>query len=376
VASEAEAEALWVLFESGSLCAYNGWDSRPAAELALDVPRRGTLLAGGGRLWLNAGDEQLIVVDPVTARVTAELALPGGLDVPAVRVTEFAFGAVWLAKPGLLGRLGEAGASLTELPGEFRPTAITAAGPWLWIAASDGRLARVDPATGNITADGRLPAGHGSCEDKGLACGRAGLVATVCNQPDIFVLDPVTAAPRWSARAPDGSFIVRLFPAGPDVWAVGSNGTAVLLGDAEQPLAATVEFSDDSEVFPSAVAAGSLWIASEGDWQVTRIDAATGSVLARIDWDPAESEEDENPVLWLEGGQSALWGGNSEIDGISRIDPAVNRVVHFGPYDTIADVVVAGAPAGQAAAPSPAAGSAAAPGRPGRPALRLIRGGG
>jgi len=370
VVNEENNEALWVLFQSGWLRAFNSWNSRPAAERLLDIPPAVSMLAGGQWLWLNVGDERLILLDPVTVRVVREIALPRELDVPAALVEAFAFGAVWVAKPGLLGRLGETAASTARLPGEFQPSGLTAAGPWLWVGATDGRLARVDPATGEVTAVERLPADHGgNGGDKCLAHGQAGLVATVCNQPDIFVMDPVTAQPLWSAQVPDGSYIVSLYSAGPDVWAVGSNGTAVLLGDAQQPIKATVEFSEDSEDFPAAFAAGSLWIASEGDWQVTRIDPAAGSVLAQIDWEPEESETFANPTLWLEGGRSSLWGGNTETDGITRIDPVANRVVHFGQAEqAVVDTVVAASPGPRDLAPKPPVS--------GRPKLIVIRGGG
>jgi hypothetical protein len=370
VVNEENNEALWVLFDSGWLRAYNSWNGRPAAERLLDIPPGVRMLAGGQRLWLNVWDERLILIDPVTVRVVQEVALPRELDIPAVLVEAFAFGAVWVAKPGLLGRLGEAAASTAELPGDFEPSGLTAAGPWLWVGATDGRLARVDPATGEVAAVERLPAGNGGNHgDQCLAYGRAGLVATVCNQPDIFVLDPVTAQPLWWARVPDGSYIVSLYSAGADVWAVGSNGTAVLLGDAQQPIKATVEFSEDAETFPAAVAAGSLWIASEGDWQVTRIDPATGSVLAQIDWEPEESEAWANPRLWLEGGRSSLWGGNTETEGITRIDPVANRVVHLGRAErAVVDTVVASSPGQRDPVPKPTVS--------GRPKLIVIRGGG
>lgn len=370
VVNETNNEALWALFQSGWLRAYDSWNSRPAAELLLDVPSGVSMLAGGEWLWLNVGDERLILVNPVTARVVREVALPRELDVPAVLIEAFAFGAVWMAKPGLLGRLGEAAASAAELPGEFQPSAITAADRWLWVGATDGRLARIDPATGEVAAVERLPADHGGNHgDKCLAYGGVGLVATVCNQPDIFVMDPVTAQPLWSARVPDGSYIVSLYSAGDDVWAVGSNGTAVLLGDAQQPIKATVEFSEDSEDFPAVFAAGSLWIASESDWQVTRIDPATGSVLAEIDWEPEESETFANPRLWLEGGHSSLWGGNTETGGITRIDPVANRVVHVGQAEqAVVATVVAASPGQRDPAPKPPVS--------GRPKLTVIRGGG
>ena len=68
-----------------------------------------------------------------------------------------------------------------------------------------------------------------------------------------------------------------------------------------------------------AVGGGSLWVANHDAGTVTRIDQASGKVLADI---PVPSEP--HRVAY---GVGAVWVGNWHDDSVSRIDPATNRVV-------------------------------------------------
>jgi YVTN family beta-propeller protein len=68
-----------------------------------------------------------------------------------------------------------------------------------------------------------------------------------------------------------------------------------------------------------AVGGGSLWVANHDARTVTRIDQASGKVVADI---PVPSEP--HRVAY---GASAVWVGNWHDNSVSRIDPATNRVV-------------------------------------------------
>jgi YVTN family beta-propeller protein len=68
-----------------------------------------------------------------------------------------------------------------------------------------------------------------------------------------------------------------------------------------------------------AVGGGSLWVANHDAQTVTRIDQASGKVLADI---PVPSEP--HRVAY---GAGAAWVGNWHDNSVSRIDPATNRVV-------------------------------------------------
>jgi DNA-binding beta-propeller fold protein YncE len=68
-----------------------------------------------------------------------------------------------------------------------------------------------------------------------------------------------------------------------------------------------------------AVGGGSLWVANHDARTVTRIDQASGKVLADI---PGPSEP--HRVAY---GAGAAWVGNWHDNSVSRIDPQTNRVV-------------------------------------------------
>ena len=68
-----------------------------------------------------------------------------------------------------------------------------------------------------------------------------------------------------------------------------------------------------------AVGGGSLWVANHDERTVTRIDLASGKVVADI---PVPSEP--HRVAY---GAGAVWVGNWHDNSVSRIDPATNRVV-------------------------------------------------
>jgi YVTN family beta-propeller protein len=68
-----------------------------------------------------------------------------------------------------------------------------------------------------------------------------------------------------------------------------------------------------------AVGGGSLWVANHDERTVTRIDLASGKVVADI---PVPSEP--HRVAW---GAGAAWVGNWHDNSVSRIDPQTNRVV-------------------------------------------------
>jgi YVTN family beta-propeller protein len=68
-----------------------------------------------------------------------------------------------------------------------------------------------------------------------------------------------------------------------------------------------------------AVGGGSLWVANHDARTVTRIDQASGKVVADI---PVPSEP--HRVAY---GAGAAWVGNWHDNSVSRIDPATNRVV-------------------------------------------------
>lgn len=350
------AEALWTIDGAGTLAAYDGWTSAPAAQV--DVGPTGPwpwLLSGGGLLWVCTTDGRLAIVDPAACGVVTRLTVPEASR-PGLVATGYAFGALWFARAGQLCRVTGTGEStVTELPDGFGagtglPPAVAATSEWLWLGSGDrrrdrgNRLLRVDPATGEITLSARLPDVHLAS----LAAAPPGLVATAVNRPDVFVLDPDTGALRWATQVPDGSKIVTLYPAGDSVWAVSANGTAIRLGDPRTPVAATVAFGDNSTPYDAAAGLGSLWIADETWSTIIRVDAGTGRILARI---PVTAGEPDSPAFFPAAGESTVWVLDyNGADGFSRIDPATNQAMRV--------CESSGVNGDAAIAPTPAAGSA------------------
>jgi hypothetical protein len=329
------AEALWTVGRAGTLAAYDGWTSTPAARVDVGLPAAPlvpSLLSGGGLLWVHTIDGHLVIVDPAARSVVTRLTVPSASP-PGLVATCYALSALWFAEAGQLCRVSGTGErTVTELPDGFGagmglPPAVAATSEWLWLGSGDrwhdrgNRLLRVDPATGEITLSARLP----GVNIDSLAAAPQGLVATAVNQPDVFVLDPVTGEPRWSTQVPDGSMIVMPYPAGDGVWAVGANGTAIRLGGPRTPVAATVAFGDNSTPYYAAAGSGSLWLADEIWSTVIRVDAGTGRILARI---PVTTGEPDSPAFFPAAGESTVWVLDYNLaDGFSRIDPATNQAV-------------------------------------------------
>jgi hypothetical protein len=346
-------EALWTIGEAGVLAAYDGWTSTPAAQVDVGLPAGPlvpSLLSGGGLLWVYTIDGHLAIVDPVACSVVTRLTVPPASP-PGLGVTCYLLGALWFARAGQLWRVTASGErTVTELPDEFgagmgMPPAIAATDKWLWLGSGDcfrdqgNRLLRVDPATGEITLSARLP---GISIDS-LAAGAPGLVGTTVNQPDVVVLDPDTGALQWSTQVPDGSMIVTPYPAGDCVWAAGANGTAIRLGDAGTPVAATAAFGGNSTPYYGSAGLGSLWIADEIWSAVIRVDAGTGRILARI---PVTAGEPDSPAFFPAAGQSAVWVLDYNLaDGFSRIDPSTNQAVRVRESSGVASFSAAIAPA-------------------------------
>lgn len=68
-----------------------------------------------------------------------------------------------------------------------------------------------------------------------------------------------------------------------------------------------------------AAGAGSIWVASDNNGVVTRVDPATNSIAATIPVDPG--------TWYLAFGFDALWAVSSAQQSVQRIDPATNAVV-------------------------------------------------
>lgn len=319
-------EALWVVDGAGAVQTIDGRTGKPGPSLSIGGtdPRLPPLLAAGtDRLWsyrIDSGD--VVVIDPATSKITGRGSLPVAKPLANNHLL-VAHGALWISQPGKLTRVDRSARIATfPLPAGFRPSAATATGRWLWLAGGT-RLLRIDPAGPATITETALPGLVGE-----LATGDSTetLYATVINSPVVRRLDPTTGQPVGEVPLPHGE-LVRSLTGG---WAIGVCGDVVRLADRR-----TVRISDISQDYPAVAALGSLWVGDEVRSEIVRVDAVTGAVLARI---PFAASDPDDPSFSLIAGRSTIW----VLDrGISRVDPAANRITRLQDLPAAASAVVA-----------------------------------
>lgn len=312
-------EALWVADERGSLRAIDGRSGRITATVGLGragQPFPPVLAAGGGRVYAYRPEfGELTVVDAAAATVV------GRVDVPAVRpyagnLVFFAHGSLWIAQPGRLWRVaGKGDATSTELPVDFAPRSVTTSDHWLWL--TDGaRLVRINPVKPRPGLQVALKTGVGQ-----LA---TGIYATGLNSPEIRHLDPDDGHELATVRLDGEELALSIVGGGEQAWALGNCGNAMRLADRRQVRVSTV-----SQDLPATSAMGSLWVGDEDRSEVVRIDAVTGTVLARL---PFAAADPDDPSFGLVAGRSTVWVLDGDFGGgVSRVDAAAGRVVRVLP---------------------------------------------
>ncbi|MFC6015278.1 hypothetical protein ACFP2T_03590 [Plantactinospora solaniradicis] len=318
-------EALWVADGSGTLSAVDGRTNQVTARVGIGRSIGPPILAvGGGLVWAYQNDGRIDLVDPVRARVTASAVVVPARPLADNRLYH-GHGSLWIAQPGRLWRVSPAGKiSAIPLPADFKPTMLAATGHWLWLAGGR-RLVRVDPTTGATSIVDDLPGDTGIGQLLGT---RDSLLAVGWNQPEIWVLDPDTAAPRSSIPLSDSELVSGMYDVGGEVWATGNCGNVVRVGEVAEPQLHKVRVSDVSQDFPAAVAAGSFWVADQVRSEVVRIDLRTTEVLARL---PVEAADPDDPAFAVVAGRHSVWLLDGDVAGtrILRVDPETNRVLRL-----------------------------------------------
>jgi hypothetical protein len=315
-------EALWVADSTGTLRAFDGRTNQVSATLDLGTPAPAAtaLVTGGGLIWAYQYDRGLAVVDPVTARVVRRVPIPPARPL-AKNHTHYLHGALWVAQPGQLWRVGSASAepTRTPLPTDFDPTAVAATSRWLWLAG-DRRLVRVDPATGTVTTTTQLPAPAGIGKLLGTP---TGLFAVGWNQAAVWVLDPDSGALKHTVNIPRGELISEAYADDSTVWATGNCGDVVRVSTVEPTSVQTVKVSGE-DVDSSAVAAlGSFWVCDQDRSEVVRIDLSTATIRARI---PVLTADPDEPEFAVVAGRYSVWVVDINVAKyVQRVDPATNR---------------------------------------------------
>lgn len=305
-------ESLWEVDVAGKLRAVRAGGVVDTADTArIDRP---VLVAGGGVLWVYRLDiGEVLLVDPARATVIRHVAAPAVrpfVDNHAL----YAHGALWIAQPGRLWRIGVKGAATSSaLPAGFRPSQLVATTRRLWLAAGD-RLLRVDPADPAHPTETAVDFGVGQL----LPADQ--LYATGINSPVVHRLDPDTGAVAGTVRLAHDELASAVVGAGAQIWAVGNCGNLVRLQDRH-----AVRISEVSQDLPAVAALGSLWVGDEVRSEIVRLDPATGRVLARI---PFAAADPDDPAFALLAGETTVW----VLDGgVSQVDPATDRVTRIVP---------------------------------------------
>jgi hypothetical protein len=316
-------EALWVADSAGTLRAFDGRTNRMSAtvDLGTSAPAATALVTGGGLIWAYQDESGLAVVDPVTARLVRRVPIAPARPL-AKNLVKYAHGALWVAQPGQLWRVGSTSAEpgRASLPADFAPTVVAATEHWLWLAG--GReLVRVDPATGEVSTSVELPVGAGVSELLGTA---KGVFAVGWNEAAVWVLDPDSGGLKSTVKVPDGELIREVYAHDGTVWATGNCGDVVRVSTVEPTSVQRVRISGE-EVDSSAVAAlGAFWVADEERSEVVRIDLGTATIRARIPVLTADPDDSEFAVV---AGEHSVWVVDINLATyVQRVDPATNRL--------------------------------------------------
>jgi DNA-binding beta-propeller fold protein YncE len=192
----------------------------------------------------------------------------------------------------------------------------------LWVRAA-GAVVRVDPRTNRIVGKPlRVPA-----DAEAIAVGDGALwVARVApgdlgtpGKDTVARIDLATG--RTVATIPVGRAPLDLVATPGAVWVpnAGGGGDSVTRIDPQTNRLADRPVATGASPQSLAAGGGSLWVANHDAATVTRIELASGKVLADI---PVPSEP--HRVAY---GAGAAWVGNWHDNSVSRIDPETNRVV-------------------------------------------------
>jgi hypothetical protein len=328
-AVEPVREALWIVDDEGIVRAYDGRSKDPMAMVGLGVAASSWgLLSDGRSIWAFGDGGRIVRLDPVAARVTGRGQLPA---VPRARLPiapVVAHGAVWTSWGDQLWRVGaDAVATRVALPAGLELGHLAAGERWLWLATVDGWLFRLDPTSGVVTPVGGAPVPQiAAAFQVPGAYGRAGQfgetaegLVVVGPPATVTVLDPTTAAVRWTMPLPCESTIDgALHAASPHSWVICDTYAIPVAetGSVPVPLG-------DTWAFSSATGFGSLWIPDDMTGQLVRVEA-TGS-LRRFDL-PLTGENADLVLTVLPGRQGVWIIDSDEGVGVMHLSPQSNRV--------------------------------------------------
>jgi virginiamycin B lyase len=185
----------------------------------------------------------------------------------------------------------------------------------LWIPSCGAHtLLRADAHTGAIQA---TVAASPADSEGGIAAGAGSIWLVTSGTSELDRIDAATNAVVAKIQLPKGTF--NPIFAGDSVWVACNECAGLVRVDPKTNKVAGITKIGPKPRFLT-VGEGSVWVLNQGDGTVSRVDAATGKLLATI---PAGI-----PGL---GGEISYGGGSvwATVFGfpITRIDPATNKVV-------------------------------------------------
>jgi DNA-binding beta-propeller fold protein YncE len=211
-------------------------------------------------------------------------------------------------------------AAVIPLPGA---SSMTVAAGKLWVLGAAGTVVRIDPATNRVVGRPlRVPTDAAAIAVAQGALWAASVAPGDLGAPGDDAVTRVdlatgrTVATITVARAP---LDVAVTPRAVWVTNSGGGGDSVARIDPQTNRLAGRPVATGASPQSLAVGGGSLWVANHDARTVTRIDQASGRVVADI---PVPSEP--HRVAY---GAGAAWVGNWHDNSVSRIDPRTNRVV-------------------------------------------------
>jgi virginiamycin B lyase len=243
----------------------------------------GWLATGFGSVWLSKSESHAVLrIDPATNRLVATI--PVGSD-PELGIG-IGFGAVWIADPKdhsltqIDPKTNRVVRTLAvDLAGETEGSiGVGEGGIWLLTnrqGADSGTLSRVDPVSGQVTADIPVrPQSHAALvafHAVWVTCTGAGTVSRIDPRTNAVVAEiPVHSSPRFLA-AGAGS-----------VWVLHQgDGTLARIDPATNRVSAVVAVGVPGDGGDLVVAANSVWVGGEGV-PLSQIDPRTNRLVRQF----------------------------------------------------------------------------------------------
>jgi len=202
------------------------------------------------------------------------------------------------------------------------PWTMTTGDGFLWVIAGSS-IVKIDPQTEQVVATlspGVQPEdiafGDGALWVTSVAAGDLGAPS---ESDAVSRIDPETGEILATIKVARGPMSLVVTPEA--VWVVnfGAGGEAISRIDPNTNQVMGEPIVTGRAPLSLAVGEGSVWVANHDAGTITRIDIATGQVVADI---PVPSEP--HRVAYGEG---AAWAANFHTDSVTRIDPQTNQVV-------------------------------------------------